>query len=146
VHHLHPNGYGESLAHVTFEYPHTTAVIDIAWKNGGFAQGSALLLGDRGEAFYEGSMTRGATAHFRVADSKRTLVDEARETVDDYAESFYLLQRDFIGAVQAEKPGPQPASENLQTLEMIFAAYAAAEQMQPVHYPTFVETVRSSFP
>lgn len=119
---------GENLAHVAFEYPETTAVIDIAWKDGGFSQGSALVLGDEGEAFYEGPMTRGGATRFRVARGGTTTLDEPRSAIDDYVESFYFFERDFVDAVLNGKPVPQPASENLRTLAMTFAAYAAAEQ------------------
>ena len=56
---INPRVRGESLAHVVYEYPETTAVIDISWKAHGLSQGGVLFVGDAGEAFFEGRMTRG---------------------------------------------------------------------------------------
>jgi predicted dehydrogenase len=123
---------GASLAHVAFVYPDATAVVDIAWKDGGFGQGGALVLGDRGEAFYEGTMTRGGAARLRIASGQATLVDQARTSLDDYVEAFYLFERAFTDAMTGNGAAPQPAAENLATLEMAFAAYAAAKRGSPV--------------
>ena len=140
-HRVHPDIHGESLAHVTFEYPTATAVIDIAWKNGGLAQGGALFLGDSGEAFYDGTMIRGGSSSFRATQNGRVKVDETRDTVADYVESFYLFQRDFFQALQEGTPGPQPATDNIHTLEMVFAAYEAAEKATTVYFPEFASAV-----
>ncbi|MBL9218926.1 MAG: Gfo/Idh/MocA family oxidoreductase [Opitutaceae bacterium] len=135
--HIHPAVRGESLAEVTFDYPETTATIDIAWRNDGLARGRALFLGDRGQALYEGTMIRGGASRFRVRTGQPPDVDETRETVADYVESFHLFQFDFANAIRNGTPGPQPAAENLQTLAMVFAAYAAAERQEAVDFSTF---------
>ena len=134
---VHPDIRGESLAHVAFEYPEGTAVVDIAWKNGGFAQGGALFLGDQGEAFYHGTMIRGGKSSFRLAQGDRVYLDESRDTVADYVESFHSFQLAFVAAVNAGAPCPQPATENLRTLEMIFAAYESAETGRGVCFSEF---------
>lgn len=139
---LHPAVRGESLAHVTYEYPDTLAVIDIAWKNGGNTEGEALFLGNQGEASYRGTMTRGGSSRFRISAGGSTLVDENRETVPDYVDSFYSFQSEFIESVRNGTPGPQPATENLQTLAMIFAAYQSAETGMPVNFSDFVKSNR----
>ncbi len=131
---------GESLAHVTFEYRDATAVVDVAWKEGGFSQGSALIQGDRGEVFYEGTMTRGRAARLRISHGHVAVVDQARSSLEDYIEAFYLFERAFTDAMTAAGPPPQPAAENLATLEMTFAAYASARQSRPVNIAEFRST------
>ena len=134
---ISPGIQGESLAHVAFEYPEATAVVDVAWKEGGFSQGGALFLGDRGEAFYEGTMTRGGAARLRISRDGVTVVDQARSTLEDYVEAFYLFERAFADAMSGAGPAPQPAAENLATLEMTFAAYAAAGRDRTVDFAEF---------
>jgi predicted dehydrogenase len=134
---ISPGIQGESLAHVTFEYPGATAVVDVAWKEGGFSQGGALFLGDRGEAFYEGTLTRGGVARLRISRDHVTVVDQARSSLEDYVESFYLFESAFADAMSGAGPAPQPAAENLATLEMTFAAYAAAGQDRAVDFAQF---------
>lgn len=137
LHRLHPAARGETFAHASFEYPHATAHIEIAWKPGGFEKAGAHVLGDRGEALYEGSMIRNGKARLRVASAGATLVDEMRDAVAEYDESFYAFQRDFVACLRHGRPPPQPAHENIQTLQMIFAAYAAAEQGRAVDFAAF---------
>ncbi len=64
--HLNPRVRGESLAHVVFDYPRATAVVEISWRAAGIHRGSAVLLGDTGEAVWEGRMTRGDDGRYRV--------------------------------------------------------------------------------
>lgn len=120
---VNPRVAAESLAHVVLQYREAAVVIDIAWKAAGLHQGSALFIGEEGEAYYEGRMTRGDRARFRVARGSELLLDETRSPSDDYLESFYLFERAFVDALLKGAPAPQPAAENLQTLEMTFAAY-----------------------
>jgi len=129
---------GESLAHVAFEYADATAIVDIAWKDGGFGQAGALVLGDRGEACYEGTMIRGGAARLRIARDHATVLDQARSSLDDYVEAFYLFERAFTDAMTGIGAAPQPAAENLSTLEMAFAAYASAERGGPVVFGDFL--------
>jgi predicted dehydrogenase len=86
---------------------------------------------------FDGGMTRGESTRFRVAQGSTIVLDETRSSVDDYVEAFYLFQREFVDAVRNGYPPPLPARENLQTLEMTFAAYAAAEQDRPVSFREF---------
>ena len=124
--HANPELAGESFATVSLRYPDATAQVDVAWKQHGVPQGSALLLGARGEAFYEGTMTRGGPARLRISRGAELVSDETIDTDHEYRESFYLFQRAFVDALLTGTPPPQPAAENLQTLELTFAAYAAA--------------------
>jgi predicted dehydrogenase len=119
---------GDSLAHAAFEYDGATAVVEISWKAGGLGQGGALFLGDRGEAVYEGRMTRGGEARFRVVQGADVVVDETRASTDDYVESFYRFERAFVDAVLTDRPFAQTAEENLRTLAATFAAYRAAAE------------------
>src|SRR5512138_1198047 len=48
--HLNLRMRGESLAHVLYEYPDRTALVDVAWQVDGPAHGGFLLQGDRGVA------------------------------------------------------------------------------------------------
>jgi predicted dehydrogenase len=144
LHRLNPEIRGESLAQVVFSYPGCTATIDVAWKNGVIAQGGAWLLGERAEAFYEGTMIRGADARLRLTQGTQSVADEIRSTTGDYVEAFYLFERAFADAMLGRGPEPQPAGENLQTLAMTFAGYTSAEQKSPVNFAEFART--SSIP
>ena len=133
-----PGIRGESLAHVELEYPDATAVVDVAWKDGGFAQGGVFVLGDRGEAFYEGTMTRGGEARLRIASGGAAIADQERDSLGDYVEAFYLFERAFTDAMRGKGAAPQPAADNLSTLEMTFAAYAAAKRGHAVDFGDFI--------
>ena len=85
---INPRVRGDSLAHVVFGYRDTTAVLDISWKAHGLAQGSVLLVGDAGEAFFEGRMTRGDVSRYRVASGNTVVLDEQRSPTVDYLERF----------------------------------------------------------
>lgn len=126
THNLNPKVKGESLAHVVYEYPQTTAVVDIAWKSSGLLQGGVLLEGEEGEAYYEGTMTRGERARFRLLRHGETTVDEIRSPYEDYVESFYLFERECVDAMLTGGQATQTGAENLKTLEVTFAAYEAA--------------------
>lgn len=126
LHKLNPRVKGESLAHVVYEYPQATCVIDIAWKPAGLLQGSLLLEGEAGEASYEGTMTRGPSARFRLLKGNDVVRDEARSPYDDYVESFYLFQRECVDAMLSGGTVTQTGAENLKTLASTFAAYEAA--------------------
>lgn len=129
---INPRVRGESLAHVVFEYPEATVVIDISWKAHGLAQGSMLFVGDVGEAFFEGRMTRGDVSRFRVAEGKTVLLDEQRSPTEDYIDAFFLLQREFADAMLGGPDPAQKAVDNLRTLVATFAAYQAAADGAPV--------------
>lgn len=127
AHRPNPRVRGESLVHATFEYPEATAVVHVGWKPSGLPQGGLLLVGDEGEAIYEGTLTRGEAARLRVVRGGAVLRDEVRRPTDDYVESFHLLQRAFVEAILRGGPCPQAGEENLRTLEATFAAYRAIE-------------------
>ncbi|MPZ21071.1 MAG: hypothetical protein GEV06_24700 [Luteitalea sp.] len=126
LHRVNRRVRAESLAHVVWEYAETSAIIDISWKAGGVQQGSALVIGDAGEAWFEGRMTRGDTARFRMVKGETVVKDERRCPTADYAEAFYLLQRAFADSMLSGSPAPQAARDNLRTLALTFAGYDAA--------------------
>lgn len=126
MHHLNQEVAGESLVHAVYEYERATAVIEAGWKRAGLLQASALVLGDEGEAYYEGTMTRGDTARFRLVRRGEIIVDEARSPYDDYVESFYLFQRECADAMLKGCAVIQTGAANLKTLAGTFAAYEAA--------------------
>jgi D-apiose dehydrogenase len=126
LHRVNPRVRAESLAHVVWEYAEASAVLDISWKAAGLQQGSALVIGDAGEAWFEGRMTRGDTARFRMVRGHTVVKDERRCPTDDYAEAFYLLQRAFADSMLSRGPAPQAARDNLRTLALTFAGYDAA--------------------
>jgi D-apiose dehydrogenase len=132
THHLNPEVAGESLVHAVYEYEQTTAVIDVGWKRAGLLQGCALAQGDEGEAYYEGTMTRGETARFRLVRRGEIVVDEARSPYDDYVESFYLFQRECAEAMLKGGSVTQTGAANLKTLSSTFAAYEAAATGQVI--------------
>ncbi len=138
-HRLNPRVRGESLAFAAYQYPNATAVVDIAWKPVGLPQGSILLEGEDGSALYEGSMTRGDSARFRIFRHGVVEVDETRNPRQDYVDSFYALQREFVGAVLHGGPVTQTASEYLSTLEAVFAAYRSAESGRVAAIPEAVQ-------
>ena len=135
---------GESHAFVNLGYSEQTVEIGAGWKSGGLAHGGLVLLGSLGEAHYDGTLTRGPTARWRVTHGAETVVDERREPDADYADSFAALQRDVAAAVRGAGPLPQPAARNLVTLATTFAAYAAAERGEPVELDEFIDPGESS--
>jgi predicted dehydrogenase len=124
---LNPKVQGESLAFAAFQYPEATAVVDVAWKPLGIPEGGLLLEGEEGAALYEGSMTRGDAARFRIFHRGAPELDEIRDPRQDYMESFYMLQREFVDALLRGGEISQSAVEHLRTLDAVFAAYRAAE-------------------
>lgn len=138
AHRLNPEVSGESLAHAVYEYAQTTAVIEVGWKRAGLLQASALVQGDEGEAYYEGTMTRGETARFRLVKGGNVFLDEARSPYDDYVESFYLFQRDCVAAMLNRGTVTQTGAENLRTLVSTFAAYQAIRDATIVALPATV--------
>jgi predicted dehydrogenase len=135
--HLNPKMRGESHAFAMYEYAGASAVIDIAWQAGGPPHGSFLLQGPSGVAYYEGTMARGASARFRVLRAGEVEIDETRSPYDDYVESFYLFEREWVDCVVAGRPVTQSGEENLIALVSTFAAYAAAQQGRVVEVAPF---------
>ncbi|HEY0709965.1 MAG TPA: Gfo/Idh/MocA family oxidoreductase, partial [Polyangia bacterium] len=131
-HAVNPRVRAESLAHVVFGYPAATATLDAAWKAGGVQQGSFLLVGDRGEAFYEGRLTRGERARFRLTQGTEVVLDEARSPTDDYAEAFHALQREVTDAMLNGCRSESAAADNLNTLAATFACYESAAEGKPI--------------
>jgi predicted dehydrogenase len=124
--HINPRVRGESLAHVVFEYSEALAVIDISWKAHGLQQGGVLFIGDAGEAWFEGRMTRGEDSRYRVTAGNTVVLDEPRSPSEDYVEAFYLLEREFADAMLGRAAPVQLAAENLRSLELTFRGYGAA--------------------
>ncbi len=132
THHVNPEVAGESLVHAVYEYERATAVIEAGWKRAGLLQASALVQGDEGEAYYEGTMTRGEAARFRLVRRGEIIVDEVRSPYDDYVESFYLFQRECGDAMINGGAVIQTGAANLKTLAGTFAAYEAATAGQVI--------------
>jgi predicted dehydrogenase len=132
LHRINPRVRGESLAHVVFEYPEATAVLDVSWKAHGLAQGSVLLVGEAGEAFFEGRMTRADVSRFRITAANTVVLDEQRSPTEDYLDAFFLLQREFTDGMLGIHAPAQLAADNLKTLAATFAAYQAAADGVPV--------------
>ena len=129
---VNPRVRGESLAHVVYEYADATAVIDISWKAHGLPQGGVLFIGESGEAVFDGRMTRGETAQYRVTEGNTVVVDERRSPTNDYVEAFHLLEQAFADAMLGRADPVQRATDNLKTLAATFAAYRAAEEGRPI--------------
>jgi predicted dehydrogenase len=136
--HGNPRMRGEHLAFVAFEYPGTTAVVDIAWKPGGPPHGGFTLEGDSGTVLYEGTMTRGTAARFRMTRGDQVVIDENRSPYDDYVESFFRFERECVDSMLTGKPVTQSGARNLQTLAATFAAYRSAETGQLVEVAPFL--------
>jgi predicted dehydrogenase len=146
LHQLNPRTKGETLALVSYEYPETTAIISIGWKPGGLGHGGFALEGDRGAVLYEGTMARGVSARFRVTQGDAVVTDETRSPYDDYVESFYRLEREFVDCMGEGRPAPQSGARNLRTLAATFAAYEAAAGGQPLSVDAFLERRANGFP
>ena len=127
MHRLDPSVRGESIVHAVYEYPDTTALVEAGWKPAAMTQGSVLVVGAEGEAWYEGTLTRGQTGRFRLSRGNQVVHDEARCPYDDYVESFYELERECADVMLGRRAGvTQTAAEQLKTLACTFAAYESA--------------------
>nr|MBP7143311.1 hypothetical protein [Opitutaceae bacterium] len=134
---INPRVRGESLAQVRLEYEGASAIVDVSWKCAGVQQGHALVMGEAGEAFYEGRMTRADSARFRICSGNDVVLDEIRSPVRDYVDSFRQFEREFVDSVLLDRPPPQPVAENLRSLRATFAAYEAARTGTPVTLASF---------
>lgn len=118
---------GESLVAAQYQYQDATASIEVGWKESALTQGSLLAIGDEGEAWFEGTLTRGGAARFRLVRGRTVVLDETRDAMADYQESFYLLQREFVDALAGSATITQKPAEHLATLRAVFAAYRSME-------------------
>jgi predicted dehydrogenase len=134
-HKPNPAVKGESLAHILFDHVEATSAIEIAWKAAGLHQGGLLLVGDEGEAIFEGRLTRDTSARFRLVRGNEVVLDETRSPTDDYVESFYLFERDVTDAMLTGRAGEQTGAENLRTLEATFACYQSMAEGRLVRIP-----------
>ncbi len=125
---------GESVAQAVYEFAQATASITAGWKNSAITQGSLLLAGDEGEAYYEGTLTRGDAGRLRIVRGRQVIVDEPVDPTRAYVESFYLLERECVGAMLGLGRVTQTAAEHLGSIEATFAAYdsVAAGRVVPV--------------
>ena len=126
MHRLNAAVRGESLVHAVYEYDDATAVVEAGWKAAAITQGSVLVAGNAGEAFYEGTLTRGERGRFRVTRGAEVVLDEERCPYNDYVESFYLLERECVDAMLGRRAVTQTGAEHLRTLAATFAAYESA--------------------
>jgi len=120
---VNPRVKGESQATLEMEFPAGTATIDVSWQDNGPFRGGFSLLGDLAEAHLAGSLTRGEPSRLRIERAGERLRDETRDPTEDFAESFYLFQKEFVEAIERGGAGPQPAEDNLKTLRCVFEAY-----------------------
>lgn len=131
MHRLNPKVRGESLVHAVYEYPEATAVVEVGWKDAAVTQSGVLLVGRDGEAFFEGTLTRGSEGRLRISRRQEVLVDEQCSPLEAYVDSFYLLQRECVDAMMGRRAGVvQSLHEHLRTLEWTFAAYDSASQSE----------------
>ena len=126
LHHLNPRVLGESMAQVIYEYPRATAILGAAWKHTALTQGSLLLAGDAGEAWYEGTLTRGEQGRLRISQGERVITDELLSPYDQYVDSFYLFQRECVDAMLGQGTIVQTAEEHLKSFVCTAAAYESA--------------------
>jgi predicted dehydrogenase len=122
-----------------FEYSRghaqATGGIGIGWKPGGLRRSSALVVGDRAEASFEGTLTRGTpgeSSRLRLVRGDEVVLDETRSPSDDYVESFFLLQQEYARAMRTGAPVTQTAAEGYRTLRAVFAAYASIDERRIV--------------
>ncbi len=128
LHHIDSALVGESLAHVVYDYQDTSAIVDVAWKSGGSLHAGFMLVGDEGEAYFDGSMVRGGVNRLVITHGEKVVTDERGDSTLDYEESFYLLQRECIDRIMdgnVERV-TQSGQNNLRSLESTFAAYNSA--------------------
>ncbi|MCL6543669.1 MAG: Gfo/Idh/MocA family oxidoreductase [Bryobacteraceae bacterium] len=118
---------GESLVAAQYQLDGATASIEVGWKESALTQGSLLAIGDEGEAWFEGTMTRCGATRFRLVHRQSVVLDETRDAMADYNESFYLLEREFIDALKGAATITQTPAEHLATLRAVFAAYRSME-------------------
>jgi len=118
---------GESLVAAQYQFDGATASIEVGWKESALTQGSLLAIGDEGEAWFEGTLTRGGPTRLRLVHRQTVVLDETRDAMADYNESFYLLQREFIEALAGAGTITQTPAEHLATLRAVFAAYGSME-------------------
>jgi len=121
---------GESHAYLVYEYPQTTAFVDVAWQPAGIGRGGVVLVGDRGSTYYEGTMGRGPSSRFRLVQDGKVLADETRSPLEDFCESFYAFEPECVDCMVTGKPVTQsgPVNLRLRALACTFAAYAVARQ------------------
>lgn len=133
AHRPNPRVAAESLVHATYDCGPATGIVEAGWKAHGLPMSRLLVLGDRGEALYEGTMTRGGTSRFRLLRGAEVLVDEQRSPDRDYADSFYRFEAECAAAMRTGAAVAQTGDENLRTLAATFAAYSSCEEARLVH-------------
>ncbi|MGC8792740.1 MAG: Gfo/Idh/MocA family protein [Bryobacteraceae bacterium] len=129
MHRLNPRVRGESLVHALYEYPEVTAIVAVAWKPAAITQASALVAGGEGKAYWEGTITRGQQRRLRLSRGSQVILDEARSPMDEYVESFYLLERECTDFMLGRRNCvQQTVEEHLRTLTCAWAAYESARR------------------
>ncbi len=123
--HPNPRVHGESESKIALDFTDCRATVELAWQDQKTYQGGFLIETNQGSIHYAGSMTRGDKARLTImnnnARSQRTI-----NPTEEFVESFYLFQRAFVKAVlEGEKP-PQPISDNIKTLDLVFSLYQHA--------------------
>jgi D-apiose dehydrogenase len=126
---------GESLVHAVFEYQEASAIVQAGWKAAALTQGGVLIAGTSGEAWYEGTLTRGQGGRLRVTALGEVKTDVPVDPTEAYIESFYLFQRECVDAMLGRGVIVQTGAENLRTLECTFAAYESIRRGVPIEIP-----------
>jgi predicted dehydrogenase len=123
---MNPRVAGESVAHAVYEYAEATAVIEAGWKHSAIAQAGLLVAGSSGEAWYEGTLTRGRSGRLRISSCDCVISDEYLSPYGQYVESFYLFERECVDAMLGRGVIRQTGEEHLRSLTCTFAAYDSA--------------------
>lgn len=127
---INPRVRAESRAQLTFSYPEAKAQVEVAWQDGGEFSGGFTLQGSQGACVYTGTLARGNESRFCLFHEGEEVENEVRSPTADYAESFFLFQRDFVDALISGSCPPQPVSDNLQILKTVFEAYESATDVR----------------
>jgi predicted dehydrogenase len=76
-------------------------------------------------ALYESGFF-GDIKYLRLFQEGQLVLDETRSPLEDYAASYYRLQRIFVNHLRSNSPPPPAAEDNLRSLQATFAAYDSA--------------------
>jgi hypothetical protein len=120
------------MVHAVYEYPSTTAIVHLAWKEGEPARGAVALEGDGGEASYEVRTGHGGAARLKISERGVAILDDERSQEAEYEEGFYAFQRELTSAMLGRASALQGGEDHLKTLECTFAAYRSAAEGLPV--------------
>lgn len=135
---LYPGESVEDTALVQFALPRGYVLVNMGW---GVGPGGIEVAGSTGRLymFYQ----KYGTGGWGVPDRIDVVNDlgQTSQPIDDrphtrqIADSFMLLWRDFLDAVQNKRPPIAPATAGLRALEATLAAYQSAKEGRVVALP-----------